>query len=62
VRRDGVIAFAAKSAEAERFKGKSFKALSAAASAATGTTMDGWRAWKYERAPRDWGFLDELRK
>jgi len=62
VRRNGTITFAADSAEIARLKDKVFKTPSAAAAAITGTTMDGWKSWQYERAPGDWVFLDELRK
>jgi len=62
VRRNGTITFAADSAEIARLKDKVFRTPSAAASAITGTTMDGWKSWQYERAPGDWVFLDELRR
>ena len=63
VRRNGSITFAADSAEAKRLKGKVFNSPSlAAAAAVTRRTMNGWKTWKYERAPGDWVLLDELRK
>ncbi len=62
VRRDGSIAFAKESAEADRLRGKVFLSPSSAAKAVTKREMNGWTAWTYERAPGDWIPLDELRK
>jgi hypothetical protein len=45
-----------------RFNGKDYSSPSSAAKAVTKTSMDGWHWWKYERAPGEWVFLDELRK
>jgi hypothetical protein len=52
VRRDGTI----------YHRGKSYTSPSFAASAITRRAIDGWHAWKYRRAPNDWGPLDDLRK
>ena len=52
VRKDGTI----------RFAGKVYNSPSTAAHALTKTGVDGWHAWRYERAPGDWVKLDELRK
>lgn len=52
VRRDGRI----------RFGGKLFTSPSVAASPVIKGAVNGWLAWKYERAPGDWVPLDELRK
>lgn len=53
VRQDGTI----------RFNGKIYTAPSMpAAHACNRKACDGWLFWKYERAPNDWVFLDELRK
>ena len=62
VRRDGSIVFAANSASAKKLKGKVFNSPSLAAKAITVHGVDGWYCWKYERAPGDWVFLNELRK
>ncbi len=62
VRRDGSISFAKESADAKRLQGMVFTSPSSAAAAAVGKPMNGWTTWKYERAPGDWVFLDELRK
>ncbi len=62
VRSDGSIVFAANSARAKGFKGKVFTSPSLAAREITKHGVDGWYAWKYERAPGDWVFLNELRK
>jgi len=43
-------------------RGKIFTSPSGAAQAVTGRPVDGWRRWRYERAPGDWVPLDELRK
>jgi hypothetical protein len=52
VRSDGTI----------NFRGKIYTSPSTAASAITKRAMDGWWAWKYQRAPGDWVRLDELRR
>jgi hypothetical protein len=52
VRRDGSISY----------EGKVFSTPSAAALAVTRTASNGWKAWRYERAPGDWVPLDELRR
>jgi len=52
VRRDGTI----------RFKGQVFNSPSAAGTAAVKHACDGWKFWKFERAPGDWVKLNELRK
>ncbi len=52
VRRDGRI----------RFRGKVYNSPSAAGTAVSKRACDGWRFWKYQRAPGDWVRLDELRK
>jgi Restriction Enzyme Adenine Methylase Associated len=52
VRRDGRI----------RFAGKVYDSPSAAGAAALGRRCNGWRFWRYERAPGDWLTLNELRK
>ena len=62
VKRDGLITFTKKSAEAGRLQGKVFFSPSSAAQAVTKHAMDGWVTWTYERAPGDWVPLDELRK
>jgi len=62
IRKDGSIAFARDSADAKRLQGKVFTSPSLAAVAVTKKPMNGWCSWKYERAPGDWVFLDELRK
>ena len=62
VRKDGSIAFAKESADADRLQGKVFTSPSVAAAAITGHAMNGWTVWTYERAPGDWVPLDELRK
>jgi hypothetical protein len=41
---------------------KLFNSPSLAARAVVGRAANGWRAWKYERAPGDWVALDTLRK
>ncbi len=51
VRRDGRI----------YYRGQTFSSPSSAASAITRRPIDGWHAWKYQRAPGDWVQLDELR-
>jgi len=52
VRPDGTI----------NYRGKIYNSPSTAASAVTKRAMDGWHAWKYQRAPGDWVRLDELRR
>ena len=53
VRRDGLL----------RFRKKVYSSPSlAAAAACKRRTCNGWRFWKYERAPGDWVHLNELRK
>jgi predicted GIY-YIG superfamily endonuclease len=53
VRRNGSI----------RFKGKVYLSPSlAGAAACKRRSCNGWRFWKYERAPGDWVTLNELRK
>jgi hypothetical protein len=52
VRSDGTI----------NYRGKIYTSPSAAATAVTKRAMDGWWAWKYQRAPGDWIRLDELRR
>lgn len=52
VRRDGRI----------RFRGKLYTSPSKAAQTVTRHGVDGWYAWRYERAPGDWVLLNELRK
>jgi len=44
------------------FQGKKYTSPSAAASAITKRAADGWKVWKYERAPGDWVPLDTLRR
>jgi hypothetical protein len=41
---------------------KTYTSPSSAASAITRRAIDGWHAWKYQRAPRRWVPLDELRR
>lgn len=62
VRRNGFITFAGNSAEARRLHGKIYTSPSSAAQAITKRAMNGWVTWKYERAPGDWVFIDNLRK
>ena len=45
-----------------RLRHKAYRSPTGAAVAVTGYPVDGWRFWKYERAPGDWVHLDELRK
>ena len=52
VRRNGTI----------RLRGKVFRSPTAAAVSVARYPVDGWRFWKYERAPGDWVCLDELRR
>ncbi len=44
------------------YKGKVFPTPTAAARAIANYHADGWKAWRYERAPGDWVPLDNLRK
>lgn len=46
-----------------RFRGRKFTSPSVAARriARSGHSMNGWFLWKYERAPGQWVFLDQLR-
>ena len=44
------------------YRGKIYTSPSAAAMAITKRPIDGWWAWKYQRAPGDWIRLDELRR
>jgi hypothetical protein len=62
VKHDGTISFAKNSADAKRLQGKVYTSPSKAASVAVGKPMNGWKTWRYERAPGDWVLLDELRK
>lgn len=52
VRSDGTI----------NYRGKVFTSPSVAAAAIYKHAMDGWRVWKYQRAPGLWVPLDELRR
>lgn len=52
VRRDGSILY----------NGKVYTSPSLAGKAVIRRACNGWRAWKYERAPGDWVLLDNLRK
>jgi hypothetical protein len=52
VRSDGTI----------NYHGEIYTSPSKAATAITKHAMDGWLAWKYQRAPGDWVRLDELRR
>lgn len=52
VRKDGTISY----------KGKIYNSPSLAGKAVMGHTVNGWSACKYERAPRDWILLNELRE
>ena len=45
-----------------RYKNKIYTSPSSAASKITHHGIDGWFAWKYERAPGDWVYIDELRR
>jgi Restriction Enzyme Adenine Methylase Associated len=45
-----------------RFLGRVYQSPTSAAFSATRYNVDGWRFWKYERAPGDWVPLEELRK
>lgn len=61
MRKDGTIVFASVSYRAKELKGKVYTSPSLAAVAITGRHWNGWTAWKYERSPGEWVFLDELR-
>lgn len=61
LRKDGLITFDSLSAEYSRFKGKKYTSPSAAAQAVTNHPMNGWRCWKYKKAPGLWVPIDELR-
>ena len=52
IRRNGLI----------RYNNKDFKSPSLAGSAVVKRSCNGWTFWKFERAPGDWVFLDELRR
>lgn len=52
VRADGTISY----------QGQVFTSPSSAAQAVSKKSSDGWRVWRYERAPGDWVPLSELRK
>ena len=45
-----------------RYKNKDYNSPSLAAAAVVQRNCNGWTFWKYERAPGDWVFLDELRR
>lgn len=63
VRNDGTIKFARESADANLLKDRIFTSPSVAAAVALRRkSNNGWRTWKYERAPGDWVLIDELRK
>ncbi len=44
------------------YKGRIYNSPSVAGKAAIGRNVNGWTAWKYQRAPGDWVTLDTLRK
>lgn len=52
VRRDGRV----------RFGGKTYDTPTAAGVAVVGRACNGWKFWKYERAPGDWISLKELKR
>jgi hypothetical protein len=52
VRADGTISY----------QGQVFTSPSSAAKAVTKKASDGWKAWRYQRAPGDWVPLSELRR
>jgi len=53
VRRDGTV----------RYAGKVYTSPSLAAAAARKSrTCNGWKFWRYQRAPGDWVLLDALRR
>ena len=45
-----------------RYKNKDYRSPSLAGSAVVKRSCNGWTFWKYERAPGDWVFLDQLRR
>lgn len=45
-----------------RYKNKDYNSPSLAAAAVVKRNCNGWTFWKYERAPGDWVFLNELRR
>ncbi|MCC6580310.1 MAG: GIY-YIG nuclease family protein [Phycisphaeraceae bacterium] len=45
-----------------RFDGRIYPSPSSAGKAVTGFPCDGWKFWKYERAPGDWIPINHLRK
>jgi hypothetical protein len=45
-----------------RYKNKDYNSASLAAAAVVKRNCNGWTFWKYERAPGDWVFLNELRR
>ena len=52
LRKDGTISY----------KGKTYNAPSTAATAVTGTSIDGWHFWKFKNEKGEWVRLNELRK
>jgi len=52
IRRNGLV----------RYKKKDYRSPSLAGSAVVKRSCNGWTFWKYERAPGDWVFLDEIRR
>ncbi len=44
-----------------RYKNKDYRSPSLAGWAVVRRSCNGWTFWKYERAPGDWVFLDEIR-
>ena|SRR2546427_5981363 len=52
IRRNGLI----------RYNNKDYKSPSLAGSAVVKRSCNGWTFWKYERAPGDWVYLDDLRR
>jgi hypothetical protein len=44
------------------FRGKIYTSPSLAAKAVVKRSQNGWSVWKYERAPGEWVFIDNLRK
>jgi hypothetical protein len=59
--RQGIYALYRKN-ELIRYKNKDYNSPSHAGSAVVKRSCNGWTFWKYERAPGDWVFLDELRR
>jgi hypothetical protein len=45
-----------------RYNNRNYNSPSLAATAVVKRSCNGWTFWKYERAPGDWVFLDELRR